>query len=320
VYGQWPPPGQGGLAATPPRCVALSSFSEHYIDVGGIRTHYLEAGSGDPLVLLHSGEFGGSAELCWERVLPGLADRFRVIAPDWLGYGKTDKLYDFAGGSVRRVKHMTEFLEAVGIDRAWFMGNSMGGSVLAQLAAEEEPVWNMDALVLISGGGFAPDNDQRRTLLNYDCTREGMGELLKTLFYDPSWALRDEYIERRYEESIQPGAWEAVAAARFKSPIVPPRSEFGSPDKTEYEKITPPTLIIAGRDDPLRLPNYAEELAARIPRSRVHVYEKCGHVPNLEIPDRTVKDIIQFFDDLEAGLIAEPAKTGASQVDRGTMR
>lgn len=284
----------GTLDADPP--------AHRYADVGGIRTHYLEAGTGRTLVLLHSGEFGGSAELSWERVMPGLAERFRLIAPDWLGYGETDKVHDFGGGTARRIKHMTAFLAELGIERAAFMGNSMGGSLLAQLAAAENPIWEIEAIVLISGGGFAPDNPERQALLDYDCSPAGMRRMMETLFYDPSWALREEYIERRVAISTQPGAWECVAAARFKSPAVPPRSEFGRPDETAYEQIAAPTLLIAGRDDPLREPGYAEALAERIPDSRLHVYEECGHMPNLEHPERVVTDVIDFFDRLDGAV------------------
>jgi alpha/beta hydrolase fold len=66
-----------------------------FIEVDGMRTHYLEAGEGPPVVLLHSGEFGGCAELSWEYLIPDLAQHFRVIAPDWLGFGQTAKVHDF---------------------------------------------------------------------------------------------------------------------------------------------------------------------------------------------------------------------------------
>lgn len=60
----------------------MKSVESKFADVEGMRTHYLEAGEGFPVVLLHSGEFGGCAELSWEFNLPALAEHFRVIAPD----------------------------------------------------------------------------------------------------------------------------------------------------------------------------------------------------------------------------------------------
>ena len=69
-----------------------------YVAVDGVNTHYLEAGDPDAptVALLHSGEFGGCAEISWEFAVPALAEHFHVVAPDWLGFGRTDKVFDFA--------------------------------------------------------------------------------------------------------------------------------------------------------------------------------------------------------------------------------
>ena len=79
----------------------MASVHSRYVMVDGVRTHYLEAGDGPAVVLLHSGEFGGCAELSWEFNIVALAGHFRVLAPDWLGFGRTDKLFDFAHGRAR---------------------------------------------------------------------------------------------------------------------------------------------------------------------------------------------------------------------------
>jgi pimeloyl-ACP methyl ester carboxylesterase len=114
------------------------------------------------------------------------------------------------------------------------------------------------------------------------------------------------------EQANVPGAWEAVAAARFKSPQVPPRSDFGKPDETRYEDIAVPVLIIAGAEDRLREPGYAQELADRIPDCVAHIYENCGHMPSLEMPDRAARDVIDFLAGLEG---REPALTASSKED-----
>ncbi|MEX2194926.1 MAG: alpha/beta hydrolase [Thermoleophilaceae bacterium] len=265
------------------------------IEAGGIGTHYLEAGSGRPVVLLHSGEFGGSARLSWELVIRGFAVHYRVLAPDWLGYGETEKLYDFSRRGARRIDHIGDFLAALGIEEAAFVGNSMGGSILARVAASNSPVWPISAIVLISGGGFVPDNPERQTLLDYDCTVDGMRRMLEVLFRDPRWAADEEYVRRRYESSIVPGAWECAAAARLRSPFLGPQREFGQPDTTEYELISVPTLLVAGANDVLRLPGYADELQARIRGSRLHTYEDCGHMPNIEQAPRLETDVLDFL-------------------------
>jgi pimeloyl-ACP methyl ester carboxylesterase len=254
--------------------------------VDGIRTHYLEAGDGPPVVLLAGGEFGGSAELAWEQAIPALAERYRVIAPDWLGYGGSAKLYDFDGGTQRRLWHMTRLLETLAIERAAFVGSSMGGTLLAKVAASTHPAWPIEVMVLVSGGGFVPLNEARRLLVDYDGSFEAMRAMVRVIFHDQRFAEDDAHVERRHRASLLPGAWEAVAAARLKSPAVPGRDELiGQPDTTPYELIDVPTLIIAGANDQLREPGYADELQARIRRSRLEVFDGCGHVPHLEHPD-----------------------------------
>jgi 2-hydroxymuconate-semialdehyde hydrolase len=276
----------------------MSDYEHRYIDFGGIRSHYLEAGTGDTIVLLHSGEFGASAELCWERVIGALAERYHVVAPDWLGFGETDKIYDFVSGSARRLKHMTMLVEHIGVRRALFVGNSMGGTALGRVAAAGEPKWPLAGVALISGGGYAPDNEARRSTLDYDGSPDGMRQIMRVLFHDPTWALRDEYIERRVTASRAPGGWEVISAARFKAPWVPARSQFGQADNTPYEQISVPTLVIAGANDKLREPGYAHGLADRIPDCRLEVYENCGHMPNLEQPERVVADLLAFAETL----------------------
>ncbi len=273
-------------------------WEERFIDVDGLRTHYLEAGDGPIVVLLHAGEFGGCAELSWEYTIPALAEHYRVIAPDWLGFGLTDKVHDFVGGQRRRIIHMRRFLEEMRVGAAAFVGNSMGGALLLRAQAAPEPAWPVRALVNISGGGFVPVNDARKTLLDYDCTKESMRQILRVLFRDPRFYEDDGYVQRRWEWSVVPGAWECAAAARLRSPVSDDRGNFGIPDTTEYELISVPTMIVAGEADILKEPGYAYGIADRIPDSRVAVYDGCGHAPNIEIASRFNDDLLAFLGDV----------------------
>jgi len=161
--------------------------------------------------------------------------------------------------------------------------------------AREEPLWRAEALVIVSAGGFTPDNEHRRILLDYDCTPEGMRRILRVLFHDPSYAADEEYVKRRFEMSAVPGAWECAAAARFRSPLARSRPDFGVPDTTEWERITVPTLLVAGAQDPLKVPGYTDELVARLRRGRAVVYPDCGHAPNIEAADRFNADLLGFL-------------------------
>jgi pimeloyl-ACP methyl ester carboxylesterase len=265
-----------------------------YINVDGVRTHYLEAGDGPTVVLLHSGEFGGAAEISWEYLIPLLAPHFRVVAPDWLGFGRTDKVHDFESKSRRMFQHLVRFCEVMAIDKAHFVGNSMGGTFLLKLAAETPCRLPIDRLVAVSGGGFVPDNEHRRSLLAYDGTSETMKDILKAIFVDPVWWEDEAYVARRVKMSLLPGAWEAVAAARFRSPATPERSEFGALDATPYEAIAVPTLLIVGARDRLREAGYAEPVRDRVPYARIAMLPDAGHCPNIENAD-AVADIILSF-------------------------
>lgn len=276
--------------------MAAPTVRSRFVTVDGMRTHLLEAGSGPPVVLLHSGEFGGCAESSWSDVVPALAAAgYHVVAPDWLGFGRTDKVVDFADPTGRRVRHVAAVVHALGMAGAAFVGSSMGGTYLAQDLASDEPLLPAGAAVLVSGGGFVPDNEARRATLDYDLTVEGMAAILRTLMHSPRLADDPEYVRWRHRLSLEPGAWQCTAAARLRPPGSTGGGQFGRPDDTAYEKIGVPTLVLAGADDPLRLPGYADELAARIPDAELLVYPECGHMPNLEHPQRFLDDVLSFL-------------------------
>lgn len=261
----------------------MADIRSRYVLIDGIRTHYLEAGDGDEVVvLLHGGAYGEDAWLSWERNIPALAGRYRIVAPDWLGFGGTDKIRDFVSGSDRMLRHMTRFLEILCIDDAHFGGLSMGGSMLLRAVATGTPSWPVRSVFVASGGGFVPANDARQVLLDYDQTMEAMRALVEASYADPKWAADDDFVKRRWESSLTPGAWEATASARFKAPAVPPRSEFGNPDDVPYENISVPVLYTAGGKDRLREQGYVDAIALRTPRARAHTFPECGHVVNVE--------------------------------------
>lgn len=270
-----------------------------YVLVDGVRTHYLDAGDGDAtVVLLHGGAYGEDAALSWERNIPALAKHYRVLAPDWLGFGGTDKIRDFAAGSARMLAHMTRFLEIMCIERAHFAGVSMGATMLLRVAATGQPGWPITSVVSASGGGFTPANAARQVLLDYDQSFEAMKALVAASYHDPAWAADEEFVRRRWRNSLVPGAWEATASARFKGPATPERGEFGRPDDIPYEKIAVPVLYTGGRHDRLREPGYLDEITARTPDARSHLFD-CGHVVNVERPAEWNDLVLRFLADVD---------------------
>jgi pimeloyl-ACP methyl ester carboxylesterase len=252
-----------------------------HILVDGMRTHYLEAGRGFPVVLLHSGEFGGCAELSWEFTIPALARQFRVIAPDWLGFGESAKLFSFDDMRALRVQHIASLLRVFCIDSAHFIGNSMGGGMLADVAAQDQPAWPIAKMILASAGGFAPVNDARKVLNSYDGTRGHMRRILETTLLVSPLRYDEAYLDRRHRLSLVPGSWECTAAARFRRPWI----KAAEREETNYRNIARPTLIVAGGKDPLREPGYAAALQREIANSELVVFPEAGHFPHIDFAE-----------------------------------
>jgi len=268
---------------------------EHVV-VDGVRTHYFEAGRGKPetVLLLHSAEFGGCAEFSWEFSMAALGEHFHVLAPDHLGFGLTDKIFDFNGQFDRRIAHIRRFLEVMGVARCHVIGSSMSGGLTLTVAARPNPDWPIVKVVCCSGGGDAPNNEARNILNSYDGTREHMRRIVEVMFVDPKWAADDAYIDRRHEIANLPGGWEATQAARFKAPF---RTASGprERDAISYGAIKVPTLIMAGKHDPLRAPNYADTLAASIPGAELHMFDRAGHMGNIECAGEFNQRVIAFL-------------------------
>ena len=269
----------------------MHGIESKFVLADGFRTHYFEGGRGPTVVLLHSGEFGGCAELSWEFTMPALAEHFHVLAPDWLGFGESAKIFSFDDMRGLRAQHIASFLKTLCVERAHFIGNSMGGGMLAAAAAREEPIWPIDKIVLASAGGFAPVNEARKILNSYDGSRQHMKRVLETTLLVSPLRNDEAYLEKRHRLSLVPGSWECTAAARFRRPGVKP----GDKEDIDYRKIKRPTLIVAGGKDPLREPGYARELQKEIAGSELIVFEEAAHFPHIDFPERFNKAVIAFL-------------------------
>ncbi|MEE2852933.1 MAG: alpha/beta hydrolase [Actinomycetota bacterium] len=263
------------------------------ISVDGLTTSYLEAGEGDPVVLLHGGEFGAGAELGWERNIEALAARYRVLAPDQLGFGQSAKVIDFVDGRGMRIRHVARFCELLGVDSAHFVGNSMGAINLLTDATSGTRLLPVHSLVLICGGGEIQQNEHFEALQNYDATVPGMRRIVEALFFDSGYPADDGYVRRRHESSTAPGAWEAVAAARFRRPGATPSA---APSTTRaYECICVPTLVLEGAEDKLLPAGWAAEIAKQIDGARSVVVDKAGHCPQIEQPSVVNQLLMDFL-------------------------
>jgi 2-hydroxymuconate-semialdehyde hydrolase len=267
--------------------------------VDGLSTSYLEAGHGETVVLLHGGEFGISAEIGWATTIPALAERYRVLAPDMLGFGQSAKVIDFNDGRGMRIRHIARFCAELGVGSAHFVGNSMGAINLLVDATSESPLLPVRSLVAICGGGDIQRNQHMEALYDYDATVPAMRRIVEALFHDPKYPADEDYVQRRYESSVAPGAWEALAAARFRRPGAAPPPAPSS--KRDYQRVTVPALVVEGACDKLLPPGWAKEIADQLPKGQSAVIEAAGHCPQIEQPADTNALLLEFLSDVDGG-------------------
>ena len=133
-----------------------------FIDVGGTRTYYLEAGRGSHhLVLMHGGGIGVDADLTWFKNITPLAEQYHVIAFDQIGFGKTDmpaRREEF--GKLLRTEHALAVLDALGLERAILVGHSEGGFIATRIAVTHPE--RVEKLVIVASGSTAPQYGDER--------------------------------------------------------------------------------------------------------------------------------------------------------------
>src|SRR5919106_840054 len=201
----------------------MAAYHHRTIFVADVKTHFLESGEGPALVLLHGGEYGASAEITWRHNVEFFATKFHVIAPDMLGWGGTDKIYNFSDPAGYRIRHIKRLLDILGVGKAFFVGNSAGGGTVLRASVLDPVPFQIRKIVTICGNASVFKTVSQADLDNYTPSLENMEKIVKLLFHDPKW-LTPGAIQERYEASIIPGAWEALSAARLRSPAHQARS------------------------------------------------------------------------------------------------
>ena len=274
---------------------AVSRFAE----VDGFRIHYLEAGDvGRPhLVLMHSCDYGSSAEFSWEHNIPALARHFHIIAPDMLGYGLSDKVYDFGGHMPYRLRSLRRLLQMLCIDDADFIGNSCGASFLLQVAAangaDYRNVLPLRKIVMVSASAIGPPGPGRAIFEAYDGSKDAMRRLVRTIFFSDRWANDEVYVERKHVEGNRPGHWEAVTASRLAMP-----GRAAAPRRNPpWERCVVPAMFVNGDHDTILAERDGGMDNVRgIRGARFHVVPKSGHCTQIEHPETFHDLVLDFLD------------------------
>lgn len=251
------------------------------VDAGGVRTRVLEAGDeqAEALVFLHGS--GGTLE-AYTRNVAAHARHFRVVVPDMLGHGFSDKP-DHPYEPRHYVQHLLALLDALGIRRAHFSGESLGGWVAARLATTAPERVGRLVLNTAAGVHFDPAVSARIHALSIEAARvptaDTVRRRLEWLMLDPA-QVTDEMVELRLAVYGQPGFARAMehimclhtADYRLPNLLLP----------AELARVAAPTLVLWTSHDPGSSVAIGRQLADAIPGARFVVMDRCGHWPQFE--------------------------------------
>ena len=250
----------------------------------GLRFHYLEAGRGPHLVLIHG--LGGSC-LAWSFNLGPLSGSFHVIAPDLIGFGFSDKpLISYRIATVTEYLH--DLLSELKLNKVILVGNSLGGWVAGHFTLTYPEM--VEKLVLVDSAGYAPEHalsDRERSLLNA-VTLSHVKIYAQRIFFRQQFVDEPELKIRLRNKITSP---EPYVTDRFLDSIEKRQDVLDF----RLSGIKVPTLIIWGREDQVIPVEDAMRFHREIADSKLVIFDQCGHVPQVEYAEKFNQEILRFL-------------------------
>ncbi|MEU6932997.1 4,5:9,10-diseco-3-hydroxy-5,9,17-trioxoandrosta-1(10),2-diene-4-oate hydrolase [Streptomyces sp. NPDC046374] len=272
----------------------------------GLTLHYHEAapagGTADTpvVIMLHGGGPGASAWSNFGRNLPVFAGQFRTLLVDQPCFGRSDKpepdrdYFSFSANAVAAL------MDELGIVRAHFIGNSLGGGTAVRMALNHPD--KVGKLLLMGPGGvsvnlFAPDPTEGiKRLFEFNAApeppRDGLRAFLGVMAYDRS-IVTDELVEERWASATD--ADTRLGSARMAASFANPAWAEDVMLWREAHRITHPVLLTWGREDRVNPLDGALVALKTIPDARLHVFPHCGHWAQTEQADEFNRLAVDFF-------------------------
>ncbi len=283
-----------------------AAIEERRVVVGDMSTHYLTGGEGPPLVLLHG--HGDSSEI-WRRVLPALARTHRVYAPDTPGAGNSAKLAAYSLPPAFYSDFLAKFLDSLGLARAALVGHSHGGNTALRLALAAPERVTALGLVDSSGLGRAINpalialtlpgyGDAAIAWMSMPLGASQWAAMLASLAFAFPPLAPPAWLALQYRLAQTPGHLQGtVACLRGELNLWGQREVF----LDELPGLGMPTLVVWGAND-MVVPSYqARAAASRLGNGRLVLIPNCGHLPQVERPDRFVAALGRFLADHTGG-------------------
>ncbi|MDX6740568.1 alpha/beta fold hydrolase [Actinocorallia sp. A-T 12471] len=271
-------------------------------DAAGWRTRSIEAGDGDPVILM--GGLTGHAEAFLRNLVP-LAERgLRVYAIDALGHGLTARPTDVTYHAPVFTEHLIGFLDAIGARRAHLVGQSLGGWTALYTALKHPD--RVGKVVSVTGAGLLLSDDGRaeesekvhakvRSVTAKAAaapTRESVRQRLEWLMVDPA-TVTDELVECRYRYYTLPGAEAALAKLVAEQPSEENRAHLL--DEDALKRITHETLVVWTDHNPTTPAEVGRRASQILPNASFDMITDAGHWPMFEQPDQFNRIVGDFL-------------------------
>jgi len=267
---------------------ATSKFEQ----VGDVRIHYNEVGSGEPLICLHGAGPGASGWSNFRTNVNEFSEQYRTMLWDMPQYGKSEKMV-IPGGRLTFISGiLRQFMDQLGIEKARLVGNSMGGQVAIKLAIDAPE--RVEKLVVIGSTPvgqslFCPMPLEGIKMIGSYYKGEGpspekMRTLIQTLLYDSSF-LTEEVLQERYESSLDPDV------IRIMHDSAPSREDLSG----QLHQVACPSLIVWGMDDRFGALDIGLLMLRTFQNARMHIFSHCGHWAQVEHADEFNRLVLDFL-------------------------
>ncbi len=291
----------GGRADSAVAAGPVVPLRPRFLRVQGLRVNYVDVGSGPVVLLLHG---IGHNIYGWRKTIGPLASAgFRVMAVDLPGFGRSDAPEKIEPDTY--METLLAWLDLHCVDRASFLGNSMGGAISATFAALHPE--RVERLVLLDPSGFGREVSwwlrlaavaPLQRLLPHRVSRLQVRTALRTVYFDPS-LIEDEEVDRLTEDFSRPGVLDTFQAiAGMALGLRGLRSDF-SVDALP-SRVQAPTLVAWGDHDRIIPVSHLEQAKQVIPHAETVVFEHCGHCPQLERPRLLNERVRRFLAPLQS--------------------
>jgi pimeloyl-ACP methyl ester carboxylesterase len=252
--------------------------------VFGQMIHYFDTGSGPVVVLLHG---LGSRKEDWLPVIEPLAQKYRLLIPDQIGFGRSDKpLLDYSIQTY--VDFLNEYLRQLRVEKATLVGESLGGWIAALYAVELSGGAHLvpvEKLVLVDAAGLK----QEKPIPDLNpSSLAAMRGMMEAVFYDTSW-LNEDALRKVFTDKLSVHDGYTVRSV-LSNPALP-----GERLDDRMANIKAPTLVVWGKEDKLLPIASGERYAAGIAGAKMVSFDKCGHVPPVEKTEEFVGAVTAFL-------------------------